>query len=135
MRSSCLEELAPAMYRLVALHPVVKQVTGGRVFDGDSPIEVPFPYVVLGEWTETGEDIHNSLHRTVTCVVHVWSTYEGSREARALANAVSDALVGKSFPMDNWHVSRCYLDNAQVFTDVNGSRHAAVRYRLAVQSK
>lgn len=135
MRSSCLAELAPASYKLVAQHQTVRQLAGGRVFDGDSPIEVPFPYVVLGEWTETGEDIHTSAHRQVTCVVHVWSTYEGTKEARVLVNAVTDALVGKAFPMENWHVSRCAFDNAQVFTDVNSSRHAAIRYRYMVQSK
>lgn len=135
MRSSCLEELEPVVYQLVSTHPTVRQATGGRVFDGESAVEVPFPYVVIGEWTETGEDIHTSLHRGVTCVIHIWSTYEGSREARMLANAVSDALVGKSFPMANWHVSRCHLDNVQLFNDVNGSRHGAIRYRFAVQSK
>lgn len=135
MRSSCLSELAPAAYSLVAQNPTVRQMTGGRVFDGDSAIEVPFPYVVLGEWTETEEDIHTSLHRQATCMIHVWSTYEGSKEVRLLADAVVEALSGKSFPMTRWHVSRCSLDNLQVFSDTNGSRHATVRMRFMVQNK
>lgn len=93
-----------------------------KAFNGvyDSvPENAPFPYVVIGEPTETDFDV--KLQETVetTLTIHTWSKTPGKLESYKLLEAVSNAL--RAFLIvEGYTLEDVKKQRTAVFDDIDG---------------
>src|SRR5690606_9406725 len=82
---------------------LMARVTG--VFD-KVPSDQRFPYVTLGSLFETEADTHTTRGLLASVTLHVWSEYEGNREAAEILEALDAVLDRQPLSVPGWtHVS------------------------------
>jgi len=104
------------------------------VYD-EVPENAVFPYVTLGEDTESAENTLNRIGRNVTMTLHVWSQAPGFKEAKHIAHDIIELLEHQPLALNgfantavNYEVSS-YLHDGDGFT-----RHGVLRFRFLVQA-
>lgn len=111
--------LGDATLKQLVYTPMTKT---SRTFNGvyDSvPENAPFPYVVIGEPTETDFDV--KLQETVetTLTIHTWSKTPGKLESYKLLEAVSNAL--RAFLIvEGYTLEDVKKQRTAVFDDIDG---------------
>lgn len=114
--------------RLKATAGVVALV-GQRIYDGEAPQGAARPYIVVGEGTEEPQNAFGSegLDDTVTC--HVFSDYNGRKEAFEIVAAMDAALV-TALTITGWGSAHMRPDFATILVEADGTRHVPRRYRI-----
>lgn len=103
-------------------------VTG--VFDS-LPSGQTFPYVVLGEDTETAANTLASIGREVTVTIHIFSQYAGTKEAKQIAGRIIDLIERRTLSASGITTYSAVLDLCQFFTDPDGvTTHGVLRFRF-----
>lgn len=96
------------------------------------PNDVPFPYIVIGEPSETDFDV--KLKETVETLltIHTWSDKAGKTESYKLLQAVSDALAAFLIVM-NYEVDYVKKVRTSVFDDIDGVlRHGVLTFEYTL---
>lgn len=106
--------------------------SGALVFDGTADPETPYPYVLVDSWTEMPDNRLSNFGRQVTCMVHVYSNYEGVREAATIVGATTKLLEEQPLTVAAWNVVKVTLEMTQVLKESNEVRHAFSRFRFRV---
>ncbi|HEY5836175.1 DUF3168 domain-containing protein [Streptomyces sp.] len=108
-------------------------VTG--VYD-QVPETAAYPYVVLGESTETPDNRLSGLGRQTTHTLHIWSRYEGYAQALQILAVVVALFDHQPLTVPGLHHVGTYYEFSQTLTDPEppGSlRHVPVRFRVRTE--
>jgi hypothetical protein len=127
--------------------PPLSNAIGGRVYDGSTPargvsdMSGPiFPYVLLDGWNSLPRNVMNRMGLDLTCMVHIFSDYKGTKEVNSIA-ALIEMLLNHPAPafVENWYIEFCRIEQRNII--VEGSegeeplRHMILRVRLYLKAK
>lgn len=112
---------------------ITERATG--IFDHAAPPDQPYPYVVMGDWTETNEDLLSIIGSQVTVTLHVWSFYQGGLEVKAIANDIAKELSHRSFSTENWHFPVVRLEHMHDLVQPDECHHLVMRFRLIAEKR
>lgn len=111
---------------------LVGMITG--VFD-HVPENQPFPYVTMGEGTEVPFRTFGRNGSETTLTMHIWSQYEGFKEALDILSRMNDLLDDQPLAVAGYSTVLLLFEHADTMLDSDGiTRHVPVRYRMVVQS-
>jgi hypothetical protein len=133
--SSALSPIQQAIYnRLTGDSALMTKVTG--VFDY-VPDNQAFPYVTLGEATSNPYRTFSRFGEEVTITCHIWSRYDGFKEALDILNEMNRLLADKDdLSVTGYDLICCFYEFSETLRDPDGiTRHVPVRYRLVVQKQ
>lgn len=106
-----MEALQRALFQALTADELLADLVTG-IFD-HLPEGQAYPYVVLGEWTETPANSHDRFGRSSVLTLHVWSQYRGFAQAYEIGARVMAVLDHQPLP-------------------VEGLRHIATRYEMGL---
>ncbi|MEW2635264.1 DUF3168 domain-containing protein [Streptomyces sp. NPDC048389] len=105
-------------------------ITG--VFD-HLPEDQAYPYVVIGEATESPDNAHDRHGNQTTVTLHVWSQYRGYTQALTIAARIIQVLDHTALSIaGHRHVVTRY-ESSQTLTDPEPPgdiRHVPMRFRI-----
>ncbi|MEJ0043119.1 MAG: DUF3168 domain-containing protein [Rhizomicrobium sp.] len=128
--------LQQAIFAALSNDNAVKDAVGDppRVYDS-VPRGAAFPYVVIGDDTESDWSTATEPGSAHALTVHVWSRAAGRREARLAAEAVFDALNGAELPLDGHTLVDLRWQDSSVTREPDGETfHAQLRFRALLES-
>jgi hypothetical protein len=103
------------------------------VFD-DVPDNQPFPYITIGEATENPFNTFERKGRDTTFTLHIWSQYNGYKEALEILDRMNTLLDNETLPIAGFSLVYCQFENAATIEESDGvTRHVPVRYRVVIQ--
>jgi hypothetical protein len=133
--SSALTEIQQAIYsRLTGDATLMGKITG--VFD-QVPENQPFPYVTIGEYTSVPFRTMTRFGEEVTVTLHIWSQYNGFKEALDILDDMNRLLADKEdITVTGYDLVACFYEFSETLRDPDGmTRHVPVRYRFIVQKQ
>lgn len=93
-----------------------------------------WPYITVGEATETPANAHTFIGRDTTVNLHVWSRYRGFAEANAVAHQVVALLDHRPQELDvgeGQYVTSIRFEFGQTLRDEDPEvRHVVARFRI-----
>ena len=129
-------------FELVAQEAIFNALDGnitGDVYDEPPalPVGMPdsgFPYTVIGDDTAVAFDTDDTLGKEITVTLHVWSRYNGSKEAKQILGEIYDLLNRTAPTITGYKVVDLLCEFTQVFRRDNGKlRQGVARYRMTIQ--
>lgn len=109
----------------------------GRVYDGVAEEGVPYPYVVMGEFTSIADRTLERKGYEITATLHVWSDYPGNAEGLEYVGYVDELLEDTvpELPGDSEYYCFQSIKELQETIREGLLRHFPIRYRLSIQEK
>ena len=108
--------------------PLMALVSG--VFD-EVPEDTAHPYVTVGSITETVSDAHNQRGLDAQVEMHIWSRYDGYKEAAEIAAALDAALDRQPLTVTGFRdVSVAHVQHTELRDPDPDIRHINVSYRV-----
>ena len=127
--------LQQAVFATLANDGAVKDAAGDppRLYDS-VPRGAAFPYIVIGDDAESDNATATEPGSAHALTIHVWSRAPGTKESRAAAAAVLDALNDATLTVaDHTLVDLRWLDT-DIRRDPDGETiHAALRFRALTE--
>lgn len=127
-------DLQKAAYAaLIADSALLSLLGGNRIYD-DVPQNAAFPYVVIdqmrvNDWS-TGTE-RGSEH---ILMLHVWSRYDGKREAYEIADAIRERLDDAELALDDNRLINLTHQFSDLRRDADGeSYHGVIRFRAVTE--
>lgn len=99
------------------------------------PDGAAMPYVTLGEDTAVDWSTKLEAGQEVTHTLHVWSDYNGMKEAKQIMDTIIQALTSTPLQVEGFFVVMARLDMVETMRDPGGSRHGIVRFRFKIQEQ
>ena len=91
------------------------------------------PYVTVGEDNFTPDDTDDSLGGEAFVEIEIWSTYEGKKEAKALAKAIYQRMHRAELEVDGYSLAVAHWDSSDSFEEPDGKTTRAVEiYRVVI---
>lgn len=109
-------------------------ITG--VFDmSNVPENQAFPYITLGNATETDYSALARIGYEDTLTLHVWSMSKGTKECNTILSNLNRLLNHQSLTLDTQNHVGTWYDFSDFLPDPgeNGIFHMPVRYRMRAQ--
>lgn len=106
------------------------------VYDGQAPEDAVYPYIVLGEATETPDNAHGRLGRQTSSTLHIWSQYDGYGEALQILATVAALFDHQPLDVPGLHHVSTHYEFSQTLTDPTPPgdiRHIPVRFRTRTE--
>lgn len=98
------------------------------------PQDAAYPYVTIGEGTESEWDTDDSLGIDATINIHVWSRYRGRKEVKQLQDQIYAALHRYDLPVSGADTVLVNFEFADSFVDPDGlTRHGVQRFRIITE--
>lgn len=115
----------------------IEAQTDYKVFD-DNPENEPYPYVVMGEMTARDWSDKSEPGQEVYSTIHIWSRYEGRKEADEMADALEQALTLSPLDLSpNFHAvldGNDIFDSYDLIIDIDGiTRHGILKLRYLIE--
>jgi hypothetical protein len=104
-------------------------ITG--VFDA-VPDGTAFPYVSIGELTESDFATFDRDGSEATIAIHIWSDYRGNSQQLRILDRMNELLDGASLAMTGQTLVSITYDNGVTVNEPT-LRHFVARYRLRIQ--
>jgi hypothetical protein len=99
------------------------------------PPGVTFPYVVYGQAHITPYDTKTETGFEQIITLNIWSRYRGSKETRAIFQALYDTLHRATLSVVGEVFLSCEFHSADFSLDMDGlTYHAAARFSIITQS-
>jgi hypothetical protein len=111
--------------------PLMGLITG--VFDRKGiPPGQAYPYITIGEGTETADDTFDTQGYADTTTLHIWSIQPGGQEAQQILGNLNRLLNGQPLTLDSLDHVGTWYDLAWTLDDPADTRltHIVVRYRI-----
>ena len=127
--------LQQAIFATLSSSDEIKSVVGDppRVFDAP-PRGVAFPYIVIGDDTESDWSTATEAGSEHALAIHVWSRADGHREAKLVADAVRDALDGAELAVTGQAlIGIRHLETGFTREPDGETIHAALRFRAVME--
>ncbi len=127
-----LEQLQPAIVaKLKGDATLMGMITG--VFD-HVPQGQAFPYIQVGEATETPRNTFGRKGREATLTIHIYSQYQGFKEGLQIYSKVDDLLDGEPLQLSTFQLVFLQNDGTNTIIGPDGiTRQIPVQYRAFVQ--
>lgn len=132
MAGTATWELQKAVYAaLTADAALMALITG--IFD-HVPQGQAYPYLTVGDDTETDRNTFDRTGREPTMTLHLWSKYAGMKQAKDIAERVVTLLDDQALVVTGWgHVMTTY-EFGEFLRDPDGeTRHGVLRFRMLLQ--
>lgn len=101
---------------------------GVPVYD-EVPQNAAFPYVSVGEFTSAQIDDSCTYRDQVSIELHVWSRYEGWKEAKNIQADIDRLLRDQSGEVDGYRITSIIRDTENMFRDPDGvTRHGVSNF-------
>jgi hypothetical protein len=119
-----------AIYDILSQDRVLRDMVTG-VFD-DVPEDQAFPYVQLGDRTETNKpSTMLTQGRENTLTLHIWSRAKGYLEAKQIGNRVIELLDDVPLYLPGWTWEHTGYEFGAYMRDMDGiTRHGVLRFRV-----
>jgi hypothetical protein len=127
--------LQQAIFATLCASDDIKVVVGDppRVFD-TPPRGTAFPYIVIGDDTESDWSTATEAGSEHAIQVHVWSRADGRKEAKLVADAVRGALDGAELSVTGQTlIDIRYLETALTRDSDGETIHAVLRFRAVLE--
>lgn len=102
-----------------------------------TPQKTPFPYVTIGQATNSVNDTDTTVNQNSVFSIHAWSqdTYS-DKEVKQIQGEVFDALYLIQFLDDDYSFTKNTFLSSQIFIDSDGiTRHGIQDFNLTIQRK
>ena len=107
--------------------------TAYKVYDAH-PQDVAYPYIMMGEMTDTDWSAKGEPGQEVFSTIHIWSQYKGRKEAEEMYDAVLQALTRAELDLAPDFNAFGYFDGSNIITDLDGvTRHRILRFRYLIE--
>jgi hypothetical protein len=125
-------ELQKGIFTRLSTDPIISErVTG--VFDAVGENQA-FPYITIGEPSMLPFNTKSKFGEELSIVIHVWSLYEGKKEAIDIINLCLSSL-SSGVNLDGFTVRKIDVDNIRVFDDTDPRiRHGVLRMKYTIQN-
>ena len=119
------------------------QISSAAIYDDvpglpEGQPNADFPYIVIGDDNTLPLDTDDTLGATVFVTLHVWSRYQGKKEAKAILGDIYAALNRQSVNLaaTGYRFTDCLFDFAEIFEERDGvTRHGVCRYKLVIEKE
>lgn len=133
--TSPLSALQTALYsRLTGDAPLTALLAAGAggILD-HVPAGTPFPYIVLGEATQTPIGTQDGVDFDITLNIQGFSRYNGFAEIQNIMSAISTALENAVFPVSGHQLVLCLsLDSSTLLEGDGETRSSLQRFRIVL---
>jgi len=131
--SSASWALQQAVFAALTASEAVTSAVGARVFDMP-PRDTAFPYIIVGDGSETNWDTATEQGSQHTLAVHVWSRAGGHQEAKLAAEAVREALDGAALKLSGHALIDLRYLSADFAREADGETfRATLRFRAVTE--
>jgi hypothetical protein len=128
---TALFPLQQSLWNRLTTHENLKEKITG-VFDA-VPKDQEFPYVSLGEDTVTDWSTKTEAGESITHTLHVWSRYEGKKEAKEIMSLILEALAQPLLLEGGFFVEVSRVEMMNVLEDPDLiTRHGVMRLRFNI---
>lgn len=115
----------PSLMALLGNPPPVHD----RVPDGAA-----LPYVTFGDWNIDQSDTDDARIDSHVFLIDAWSSYAGTKETKAVANAIELALHGAAITLEDHVLIYLLFTGVAVTQDIGaGLSRASLRFRALTQ--
>ena len=122
-----------AVFATLSTSEAVRDLAGERVFDA-VPRGSPFPYIVVGDASESNASTATEEASEHTLEIRIWSRGGGTREIKLVACAVRDALDGAELALDGHTLVDLRFTTADFARESDGETYRAVlRFRAVTE--
>ena len=122
--------LQQAVYARLSGDTELTSTLGYAVYD-HVPDSAPFPYVAIGEVTESPRDNMGRTGRDVVVTTHIWSQYAGMKQVDLGADRVDDLLDRWIPTVSGWNATEMLRVFFESFKDADGvTRHGVMKHRI-----
>lgn len=129
---TALWPLQQAIYRRLSSDLVPAAVTG--VYDVVAT-EHTFPYITVGEPNLLPFETKNNYSEEISFVVHVWSIYNGKKEAYGILNQINQAIAKGLSIEGPFSLLKIQKPSMQVIDDANPRiKHGIARFRVTIKN-
>jgi hypothetical protein len=102
------------------------------VFDA-VPKNQSYPYIALGEDTASDWSTKTNSGEEITHTLHVWSRYDGKKEAKEIMNLILESLSQPLSIEGGFFIEFSKVELMEVFDDPDGlTRHGVMRLRFRI---
>lgn len=109
--------------------------TFNRVFEGRSPREPTFPFVVIGQMDGQADDTKTSDGMDLRVDIHSFSRAHGKQQLRQMMGTILDALDQKSLTLDGFDLVQLTFETSTSFSDPDGlTEHGVQQFRALTVS-
>lgn len=132
---SALWALQQAVFTELSISADMRNLCQGRVYDAEVPEDeqIILPYVVIGEATETPKDRLTTTGNDHTLLIHVYSSYEGTKQVKQIMEAIHALFHQKTFTVSGFRINSSRLEFSQVITEGDQIKHGLMRFRIWLQ--
>jgi hypothetical protein len=125
--------LQQAVFATMSTSEAVRDIAGERVFDA-VPRGAAFPYIVVGDASETNASTATEEASEHSLEIRVWSRGGGTREIKLVAEAVREALDGAELTLDGHALIDVRFVSADFARESDGETYRAVmRFRAVTE--
>jgi hypothetical protein len=125
--------LQQAVFATLSASEAVRDLAGERVFDA-VPRGSAFPYIVVGDASETNASTATEEGSEHTLEIRIWSRGGGTREIKLVAEAVREALDGAELTLDGQALIDLRFTSADFARETDGETYRAVmRFRAVTE--
>lgn len=130
---SALWALQQAVFRRLSEDPKIIETTTG-VFDAVEE-DLVYPYITFGEPLAVPYSTKNTHIEEIALTIHVWSVYEGKKEAYDILNHTLQA-IGKGLSIEGpFSMQRIQKPELNVIGDVDPKiKHGIARFKFIIKN-
>lgn len=131
MIQTAMFELQKAIYERLSYDPVILDKVEG-VFDAVEENQA-YPYITIGEPITDPFQIKQKFVEELSIVIHVWSNYEGKKEAIDILNLLLKALRYR-MTLDGFMIEKVDVNQIRVFDDTDPRiKHGIARLKYTIK--
>lgn len=132
MLQTSMFELQAALFQRLSSDPTLSEKVTG-VFDAVDENQA-FPYITIGEPTMLPFTTKQKFGEELSVVIHVWSIYDGKKEAIDIMNLCLASLSTR-LNLNGFTIRKIEVGNIRVFDDADPRiRHGIVPMKYTIQN-
>lgn len=124
--------LQAAIYTRLSTDSTLTTTLSADVYD-NVPSTAVFPYVAIGDVTESPNPTMGRTGRDLDVTIHIWSQYVGMKQTKEIQNRVDLLLDGWAPTVTGWNATQMQNEFFETFMDADGqTRHGVSRYGIHI---
>lgn len=132
MSGSPAWDLQTAVYTRLSGDTTLTTTLSAAVYD-NVPSAAVFPYLAIGDVTESPNPTMGRTGRDLSVTIHIWSQYVGMKQVKEIQGQV-DTLLDRWAPtISGWYATQMQQEFFETFLDQDGiTRHGVSRYGIHI---
>lgn len=113
-----------------AIYTALNGNIAASVYD-NVPKNANYPYVTIGDDSHLAWDTDTTLGAETTITLHVWSRYDGMKEAKDIQASIYSILHRANLSVSGYTLVTIDFVQSDIFIDADGfTRHGAQTFRI-----